>query len=276
MNVAHECAYAKINIALKITGKRENLHSIETLVKFISLCDFVNVTARTDKEINVRYHGLREEIENDNAKRAAALIMKRFGCCGADIEIRKFIPMRAGLGGSSADAAAVARAMKTLYGLPEIPIDILLAMGSDVPCMYSGKNCIVSGVGETVEEVKLPPMNIAVVVPDGGVSTAAAYSMYDSGGGETGDIRRVAASLKRKGSPKIFNALKKAAGKLNGGVDEALAMLKKCGFKRAGMTGSGSGVFGFSFDMKAFDSAVTKLKSELASFGNWKLIIEKG
>lgn len=112
-------APAKVNFALGITGESGGFHMLDSIVCTIDLFDDVTVAKRSDGMVNITMRGMGSENippEANNAVRAAELFAEKHSTGGADITITKRIPMGAGLGGSSADAAGVLRAMSKLYG----------------------------------------------------------------------------------------------------------------------------------------------------------------
>ena len=143
-----EKAYAKINLYLDILQKREDgFHDILTIMQIVSLCDEVDISLNMTKELSVKM--LNSNIDVPQEKNIAYIAAKKFydslyftPVSGANIEIKKKIPMAAGLAGGSADAAAVLRGLNYLYGKPftkEELCKIGMEIGSDVPfCIVGG------------------------------------------------------------------------------------------------------------------------------------------
>jgi 4-diphosphocytidyl-2-C-methyl-D-erythritol kinase len=188
---ARMLAQAKINLALRVFGLRsDGYHSIETVFLRLELGDDVEVrTTRGEKSVHC--FEMREKRPEENlAYRAAELYAKETGWPkGFDIEIVKNIPIGGGLGGGSADAAAVLRILNTLATNP-VPSEKLLemaaALGSDVPFLASDQPMAMSwGRGERLLPVKpLPPREVELFFPPFGVDTAEAYALLDA---ERGD-----------------------------------------------------------------------------------------
>lgn len=256
-------AYAKINLALSITGVEDGLHTLDSLVTNIGVFDTVRAAKRTDNETTVTYSGLTEKLQNDSAKRMAALLQKEYNTSGADIFIKKRIPMSAGLGGSSADAAGVAHCMRKLFDIGAIPKKLLLKCGSDVPYMYEGGGKRMTGKGEKLESVELPKVYYAVVVCPGGVNTAEAYALYDKIGGQNADIDKILRNMRAGESFVLNNALQIAAEQLNSAITNGLALLSQAGFENTVMSGSGSSVVGITLDKKKFDICCGAIKKLL-------------
>lgn len=260
MDKVYERAFAKVNLSLKITGKRGSYHTLESIIKFVDLADEVTAEAAENGEIAITYSGLIDgRLPGDNAARAARLVMKKYGCGGIKAAIKKNIPLGAGLGGSSADAAAVIRAMQRLYSLEKIPNELLLEAGSDVPCMYRQNDCIIEGTGEKVKEITLPRLNLVLITIDSCVNTADAYRAYDTLGGEDGNIFDIVSALQKGENPKLFNALQRAAESINPEIRRSVEALEAAGFLGICMTGSGSGVFALETNLRDFDEKLKKL-----------------
>ena len=187
MITLYECAYAKINLTLDVLGKREDgYHDLKSVMQTISVRDDVEIDLGTGKPWAM--HCTMEGIpcdERNLAWKAAKVFFDRVkkDPNGLEIRITKRIPTEAGLGGGSADAAAVLRAVNDHYGKP-LSIGALAELGamvgSDVPfCVICG-TAMVEGRGERLR--KLPDMPDCVFVvckPDFSVSTPALYKKID-------------------------------------------------------------------------------------------------
>lgn len=179
-------AQAKINLALRVFGKQpDGFHSIETVFLRLELGDDVEVrTTRGEKSI--RCFEMRDRIPEENlAYRAAEVFAAETGWPkGFEIEIVKNIPIGGGMGGGSADAAAVLRILNTLASAP-VSADRLLRMaatlGSDVPFLASDHAMAMSwGRGERILALKrLPPREVELFFPPFGIDTAKAYALLD-------------------------------------------------------------------------------------------------
>lgn len=256
-------AYAKINLVLNIEGVQDNLHLIDSIVTQFDLYDIVNMEKREDGKIFVRYTNC-DTIINDTALKMANLINDRYNLSGVNIEITKNIPIKAGLGGSSADAGAVARGMQQLFSLEAIPASLLIKVGSDVPYMYLGGDKRIQGIGERVANVKLPRLYKVLLLDGVGVDTKKSYENYDLEGGENQDIEKFLENMNSKNA-KCTNALQKASIKLNDNIGKAIDLLESCGFAPC-MTGSGSGVFAIEYDKAVFKNKLKKLNIKQSKF----------
>ncbi len=181
-------AYAKINLLLDVTGKRPDCyHNVAMIMQTISLHDVVTVEKIPGSEIEIccDQPGIPTDCRNI-AWRAAKAFGQEYGPPdGLRISIEKHIPSQAGLGGGSADAAAVLRALRDMYA-PTMPdeklISIGVRVGADVPFCIVGGCCLCEGIGEVLTPLPCLPneYTIEVYKPRAGVSTKQAYTAMDS------------------------------------------------------------------------------------------------
>lgn len=187
MTTLYEGAFAKVNLTLDVLGKREDgYHDIKSIMQTISLRDDIEIDVGTGKPWNLLCD--KEHIPTDEtnlAWKAAKLFFDTIGKDpdGLEIRIVKRIPVQAGLGGGSADAAAVLRALNRHYGSPlSLPAlaELGAQIGSDVPfCVLCG-TAVVEGKGDRLR--KLPDMPDCIFVvckPDFSVSTPELYAKID-------------------------------------------------------------------------------------------------
>ena len=180
-------APAKINLSLDIVGTRDDgYHLIESVMQSISLCDTVSICPAANG-LTVTCN--QEDIpcdENNTVFKAAAAFFTEIGLSfPLSIHIEKHIPSQAGLGGASADAAAVIR---LLNRLTEADLDdkllskIGLSVGADVPFCLSGGTALCTGIGEIVAPIKrAADFSLLIVKPNFGFDTASMYKKYDNG-----------------------------------------------------------------------------------------------
>ena len=185
-DVVTEPAPAKINPFLRVLGRRDDgYHDIETLILPITLADGVQVTASDDLQLTI-VGNLASEVPpgEDNLVLVAARALKeKVGeARGARIILSKKIPVAAGLGGGSADAAATLRALDRLWGCGlgvEGLADVAAEVGSDVPALLHGGPVIVRGRGELVEPVVLPKTWWVLLTQSLEVASGDAYTWWD-------------------------------------------------------------------------------------------------
>ena len=254
MNTARVNAYAKLNLTLDIVGAAEGYHQIDSLVITVDLSDRIVAKKRKDGLVSVSMHGMKSESippEENNALRAGEAFVKKFGTSGANIKIFKNIPVGAGMGGSSADAAGVVNAMAVLYGVTDSAAlkELADGLGSDTGYLLSGGFARMTGRGEQVVKFPLfPELWFLVLCPQEGVSTSQCYSAYDELG--ISCFPRSERVLKDLlgGNPEwaamqFGNDLYEAAVSLNPAVSEALLALRHFSPLGAGMSGSGSACY---------------------------------
>ena len=168
------------------------------------------------------------------------------------IRLQKHIPLQAGLGGGSADAAAALIALARLWKAPVRPaqlVDVAAALGADVPFFLSGGTALGLGRGDEVYPLAdLPRHWIVLLVPGFGVSTADAYNWYDSerdlsGGGSAREAQHVPGPWPSRAA-QMINDLEAPIARHHPEIDQMRTALRRAGALAAAMTGSGSAVFG--------------------------------
>jgi 4-diphosphocytidyl-2-C-methyl-D-erythritol kinase len=261
-----ESAPAKVNLVLHV-GPREpgGLHAVCSLMASIDLADEVTVaTADRDEVI------CRPAVDGPNVA-AAAVRAFREAVAGdlppLRVEIDKRIPVAAGLGGGSADAAAVLRAANRLAGEPLSVVDLRRVaepLGSDVPSQVEPRHALVSGTGGRVEPLVLPAMTLLIVPAPQGLSTAAVYAEADRIGAtreklDPRAVRSLAELPLERLAAAIENDLEAAAVALRPElVDTREALLRRAALA-ARVTGSGPTVFGVFADRRAAEAAAGDL-----------------
>lgn len=255
-------APAKLNLSLDILGRREDgYHELSMVMLSVSLCDGIELNL-TPKP-GVLFSCSDPDVpggEKNTACRAAALFLERAGLAettGVRIFLEKRIPSQAGMGGGSADAAAVLRGLNELTGFPlpeENLFELGLQVGADVPFCLAGGVKLAQGVGERLSPApELPPCAIVVCKPPVGVSTAEAFRRSDerTDGGKdyTG---AVLAALKTGSLEAVGEALGNDFEDVMRlpEVEAIKERLLQAGAVGACMTGSGSAVFGLFRDAK--------------------------
>lgn len=257
-------AYAKINLWLDITGKRsDGYHTLNTVMRRIDLCDEVTVETNGSGEVSVScdVQNIPSNEQNIAYKAAKAFFMRTGKNMGANIHIVKRIPTEAGLGGSSADGAAVLCALNELCGhpftVPEL-CGIGASLGADIPFCIAGGTARCTGIGDIIEPVPCSDFAVLVVKPEFSCNTAEAYRKYDSSPiPERPGFDAFCASLISARSQFPFN-MYNVFEKLY--CDEKIERIKTdlldAGAEGACMSGSGSAVFGI------FDSMEEARKAE--------------
>ncbi len=256
-------AYAKINLSLDITGLREDgYHLIETVMQSISLHDTVTIEKNSRSgEIKLFCNLPYVPCDERNvAYKAAKLFFEMTGIddCGVFINLRKKIPVGAGLAGGSCDAAAVIMGLSHLFEVTlseEQIAELTLSCGADVHFCYYGGTAIATGIGEELERIRgREDYNIVIAKPRKPISTKNLYNLFDN------EEKSVQVNTKEvidalaendlaKLSENLRNVLQSAANKICPQIEEYLTALKQSGAVGASMSGSGSAVFAI-FDSK--------------------------
>ncbi len=247
-------SYAKLNLSLNIAGVSGGYHLLDSVVASLNIWDTVCAKPRGDGLVNVYMHGLGSEgipPERNNAVKAGEAFVSAFGTGGADIEIYKDIPMGAGLGGSSADAAGVLNVLAKLYKVRDRARlkELADGLGSDTGYMLEGGFARLTGRGERVERLDCAKrLWFLLFLPRTGVSTPECYKMYDLAPDPLrADSARLARALEagdvRGAAESVYNALGKPACALNGQTAEALEAAQGFSPMAYAVTGSGSAVF---------------------------------
>ena len=279
-----EKARAKINASLDVLGLMpDGYHELDTVMVSLSLCDDVCVTLRRGDsiDISVSVPGFSELVpqnEQNTASKAAMRFFERLGITGvsAEIEIKKRIPVGAGLGGGSADAAAVLRALNLLCG-NAFSIGKLrqtgLHVGADVPFCITGGTVRAGGRGELLTTLPdFPDCYITLVKPTFSNSTAELYAKIDDVElNERPDTNALVAAI-------VASDLKTTAAQCHNVFEQALSpeqlatvakiknTLRSCGALNSAMTGTGSVVFGIFGDITAAERAKAVLSREFEAF----------
>lgn len=160
-----EAAPAKINLCLHVTGRRlDGYHLLDSLVVFADVADRVFASPAHGVSLVVAGpEGAGLQAEADNLVLRAARLM---GAADVALVLDKHLPVAAGIGGGSADAAATLRALARLTGLPLPAVDKVLALGADVPVCLSGRPAHMTGIGEHLRPLPaLPPMACVLANP---------------------------------------------------------------------------------------------------------------
>lgn len=177
-------AFAKINLTLSVGPKRpDGYHEVDTLMHRISLCDTIQLEKSEILSLSVSDHTLPKD-ENNLMWKAAVLFFKETGLPGGvSMTVTKEIPSEAGLGGGSADAAAVIKGLHELYGLPfhrDFWMEKSVPLGADVPFSFLSGAALCTGIGATCTPLSTSlSVPLLLVKPPVSLSTAEAYQIMD-------------------------------------------------------------------------------------------------
>lgn len=237
-----ERAYAKVNLILRVGPRRGELHELCSLFASIDMHDVVEVEEASEDSVECA------GVEGPNLAAAAIDELRREipGLPPLAIRIEKRIPVAAGLGGGSADAAAVLRAGNALAGSPLTSYELrgtAARLGSDVPSQVEPRHWVVSGTGNRLEPIELPPLTLVLVPSADGLSTASVYVEADRLGTPRADL--ACHELHADGAwMRLENDLQPAALSLRPDLEGTLAALRDAGAAGELVSGSGPTVFG--------------------------------
>ena len=259
-------APAKLNLFLHVTGRRPNgYHTLESLVVPIDRADFITLSPHEGGQV-IRTRGAEGVLAEDDLAVLAARLVQRE--CGVDrgvaISIDKRLPMGAGLGGGSSDAATVLLGLNRMWKLGwsrETLMRLSLELGADVPFFVFGQPALARGIGEILQACSVPPMWFVVLVPPIHVSTSdifaapeltrnsesAKMSVFSEGYGRN-DLQHAAVGR--------FHAIGEALDALRGVASEAGTR----------MTGSGACVAAAFGNEQAAQNSLSRLPRGLTGF----------
>jgi len=276
-------APAKLNLFLHITGRRDDgYHLLQTVFQLLDFGDEITLALRLDGKIK-RIKGLESVPESSDLCVRAAVLLKQYmqdeykkEVAGADISIKKVLPMGGGIGGGSSDAATVLHGLNKLWDC-SLSTDELanlgLQLGADVPVFVRGFSAWAEGVGEQLTPVELEEKWFLVIHP--GVSVSTAEIFLDQGLTRDCEPIKIARFLQEQdvenSVKKTVNVFEAVVRKKYPEVKKALDWLSK--FSPARLTGSGSCLFA-SFDSEADANVVLTVLNTLPK--NWQGFVAKG
>lgn len=248
-------AHAKINLGLEVGALRaDGYHEMRSVLQSIALCDVLDI-APQDEGIRLTCSDPSLGTGEENlVVRAARELQSAYGCTrGARIHLHKQIPMQAGLGGGSADAAVTLLALSELWNLRAADADLMTLardLGSDVPFFLVGGTALAVGRGEEVYPLPDSPPLYLLVVPTGtGMSTGRAYSLIDKRLTRGQPVHRIFRTVQGVVEGKLsegvlFNHFEEVYGQIEGEVAALRRILLKNGTGRLLLAGSGSAWLG--------------------------------
>jgi len=251
---------AKINLFLEILGKRpDGYHEIRTLMQLVDVYDEIHLRRR-EKGIELQVFGLSEEVpkgeENVVCRAARSLLPEMGSPGGVAISLHKRVPVGAGLGGGSSNAAATLWGLNLLFGssISKRRLqDVALSLGSDVPFFLSSGCAVGEGRGEVLREIRIPSRPVVIVFPGFGISSGWAYErgkwkLTKRAGRDK--LLRFDGQLREGLSLPSINELEEVVGQAYPLILDLKDALLQAGARMALMTGSGSSVYGI-FDDRA-------------------------
>jgi 4-diphosphocytidyl-2-C-methyl-D-erythritol kinase len=260
-------APAKINLYLAVGARRDDgYHDVTTVLQSLELHDTVRIAPAAALSLTCDAQ-LGIPAEENLAYRAAVAFEAAFGIpASVAIALEKRIPPGAGLGGGSADAAAVLAGLAHLGGVPADSAELATvarALGADVPYFFTGGAALFEGRGDRfVRRLPFVPMPVVLIQPAGRVVTVAAYAAFDHEQSRptTPGVRHLADAVRAADIPEVarqlFNNMTAPSSGLVAGIADALAWVHEApGVLGAAMAGSGSSVFGICSDVTRAQAA---------------------
>lgn len=265
-------ANAKINLFLEITGKMKNgFHTVDTVMQSISLSDRVTLELLPASEgivLTCNSAHVPTDDRNIAHKTAKAFLDKTQIDCGVSIHIEKNIPSEAGMGGGSADGAAVIVGLNDLCGKPLTDDELLAiaaAKGADIPfCVFGGTQHLCGTGTELLETLTAPELPIVIAKPSRGISTPAAYSHLDAIHDDFSDHIPVSSKELIEGLSGSFTMFNRFEEVLPSLCPESKQLIDFLGERSHGalLSGSGAAVFAITDSRKhAFVLANTVAKA---------------
>ena len=281
MDRVYEKAYGKINLSLDVLGRRANgYHDVSMVMQTVDLYDVITLRKLSDRDGII----LTTDVDNipldegNIVYKAIKLVKEEYGIdIGVSADIKKRLPVAAGMGGGSADAAAALRGMNTLFelGLRSERLEELgVRLGADIPFLIKGGIALAEGIGEKLTALPaFPECSLVIVNPNVSVSTKEVYEAFDSLTEVVHpDIKKLTDSLGKEDLGYIVkllgNVLEDVTIKKHGIIDEIKRLLVENGAVFSMMTGSGPTVFGiFENEEKAVMAG-----ERLSEIGGFELV----
>ena len=264
---------AKVNLRLEILRRREDgYHELRTILQKISLYDTLSVSLKKEKGISISTDHPRLPIGRGNlVYRAAQMILKKSEYKGGlHIDIRKEIPLGAGLGGGSSNAATTLKALDQLLeiGLPTKELMKMgLGIGADVPFFFLDGAAIAAGVGERLKKIELPDLSYVLINPNFEVSTRWAYQNFILTKRHFHFNLQGFVKTPEGISRLLWNDLEGVVSHKYPQIEGMKKMLLSAGALGALMTGSGPTVFGLFSGKREADKAFKKLEHKVRRSG---------
>lgn len=293
MNTLTLNSYAKVNLYLQVLKKRkDNYHSLRTLFEKIDLSDTILLTSRPDTKITIRCNDPQVPKDHSNLCYRSAALLQKCGKVrsGVDITLIKRIPVSAGLGGGSSNAATVLVGLNRLWKLKysrEKLAGYARNLGSDVPFfVYDARFALGAGRGDLITPLRLSPkvkLWHVLVVPRIAVSTPLIFKKWDEyikqAPGLTtssSDVKLSIQALRKRHlsllSGLLFNSLERITLKLYPEVKRIKGALTHLGVKTILMSGSGPAVFGVVSGRKEAQALRSRLHAQERS---WRVFVTR-
>lgn len=272
-------AYAKINLSLDVISKRsDGYHDLKSVMQTVSLCDEITLE-ESDKggiALTTNIAHLAEGSKNVAYKAADLFFRKTEIAPNLHIHIKKTVPIGAGLGGGSADAATVLRGLNKMYGCPLSKDDIMalgLECGADVPFCIMGGTALAEGLGDILTPLpSLPDCIILIAKPELSISTKTVFEAFDLKSMKThphteGIIDNLNSGNLSEISVRLYNVFEESVRPIYKELDQIKGTMLDSGALGCAMTGTGSAVFGiFISETSAQKAKLTLEQNKIQAF----------
>lgn len=264
-------ARAKINLTLDVLGKRpDGYHEVEMVMQSIELHDRLEFSPGTG-EISLLVEGGAVPSGVDNLVYRAAELIRAHGKikAGVNIRLEKAIPVAAGLGGGSADAAVTLAALNKMWGMGLSLSELMLLgerLGADIPFCLLGGTALACGKGERLEQLpSCPRLGLVLVKPSFGVSTASVYQAFTPGSvRKKPDNRSMVKAIRERNVAGIIDGLANTLEPITINMHPEIAKIKdklrEAGAPGVLMSGSGPTVFGLAADLESAQAVAARYK----------------
>ena len=273
-------SYAKVNLILKIGPRKEKLHEVVTLISKINLFDELKVNLNSSGKVRVITKNIKIKQQDNLVYKAIMLLKQTTGFKqGVEVEIKKNIPIMAGLGGGSSNAAATLmflnRKLKLNLSANKIN-QLAIKLGSDVPSFLEPGTVLVGGNGEKLTKVKIKlPRYVFLVKPNKGVKTSTAYQVFDAHNlkPKKPDLEKTLKLLKQKELLELMvNDLEAPLYNEYNFLSRTHLEIAKFGFDKVMLSGSGSTLFGITNKVDICKNAYSKMHKKYGFIGIYKFI----
>lgn len=272
-----ESAFAKINLFLDVIAKRpDGYHDVGILFQTVDAFDRLDARENGDGQVRLAYSAPQDyAVESDLVFKAAQALRSYAGISqGVDLFLEKTLPLGAGLGGGSADAAATLRLLNRMWGLGLSAGELCslgAKLGADVPFLVEGGTALATGIGEVLEP--LPPAKmpdgcvLAIATPLCAVPTKAAYAGIRPSGPSRWEHFRT--QVREKGAMPLddefdlFNKFEESVLPQHPQISQLCGRFRDFGALRTMMSGSGASVFAFFLGENEAKKALGAIKSEI-------------
>ena len=265
-------AMGKINLALDVLGRRENgYHDVRMIMQSVQIFDRLLIEKSHESGIRVKTNqAYLPTDENNLVYQAAKLLIDEFGIReGVDIDLKKFLPVAAGMAGGSSDAAAVLFGMNRMFRLGLRRGELMkrgLLIGADIPFCIMRGTVLAEGIGEILTPLApAPQCHVLIAKPPVGVSTGQIYARIDTYGVEEhpdidGMLQAISGNDLKGVANRLGNVLEQVTKQDHPVIGQIEETMLQCGALGAAMSGSGPTVFGLFEEEERALAAYDKLR----------------